>query len=196
MVSTRLVKQAILLAAVSLVASAQVHATNGYFTHGIGVKDKGMAGAGAAYSRDTLSAATNPAGMIWQGDRQDIGGAIFAPMRSYSAKGGPSAPAGAPCGPCPFSVGDGDQSIDSENEAFLIPQFGQNWMLDDQSAIGLSIYGNGGMNTEYAGGVAQHNNGLGTAVTTAGTYGDGTAGVNLEQLFISNTYEMYFMFRR
>ncbi|MGD8926304.1 MAG: outer membrane protein transport protein, partial [Thioalkalispiraceae bacterium] len=48
--------------------------------------------------------------------------------------------------------------------------------------------GNGGMNTEYQGGQAQHNNGLGTATTTPGTFGAGTAGVNLEQLFINVTY--------
>jgi len=188
MVSKRLINQTILLAVMSLGASAQVYATNGYFTHGVGVKDKGMAGAGTAYSRDTLSAATNPAGMIWQGNRQDIGGALFAPMRSYSVKGGPSAPAGAACGAnCPLSVGDGNQSIDSKNEAFLIPQFGQNWMLDDKSAIGLSIYGNGGMNTEYKGGSAL----LGpTGVQTEfpGTFGDGKAGVDLSQLFIATTY--------
>ena len=166
----------------------QVQATNGYFTHGVGVKEKGLAGAGVAYSTDALAAATNPANMVLQGDRQDIGGSIFSPMRNYSSKGGPSAPAGAPCGfNCPFSVGDGDQSIDSENEAFLIPQFGQNWMLDDESAIGLSIYGNGGMNTEYKGGTALLGP-MGVQTEFPGTFGDGKAGVNLAQLFISTTY--------
>jgi len=169
MTSNKLIKQALMFALVGV--SAQALATNGYFTHGVGVKDKGMAGAGVAYSKDTLSAATNPAGMIWQGDRQDIGGALFAPMRSYSVTGAPSGGG--------FNIGNGDQSIESENEAFLIPQFGQNWMLDDESAIGLSIYGNGGMNTEYKGG---------TAIGMPGTFGDGTAGVDLAQLFIATTY--------
>ena len=188
MVSTKLINRTLFLAILGLGVSAQVHATNGYFTHGVGVKDKGLAGAGVAYSTDTLSAATNPAGMIWQGDRQDIGAAVFGPMRSYSVEGGPSAPAGAPCGfNCPLSIGDGDQSIDSENEAFLIPQFGQNWMLDDESAIGLSIYGNGGMNTEYKGGTALLGP-MGVQTEFDGTFGDGTAGVNLSQLFISTTY--------
>ena len=190
MVSIKLIKQTMLLTAVGLAASAQVHATNGYFSHGTSVAEKAMAGAGVAYSQDALAASNNPAGMIWQGDRQDIGGALFAPMRSYSVEGGPSAPAGSPCGPCPFSIGDGDQSIDSENEAFLIPQFGQNWMLDDESAIGLSIFGNGGMNTEYKGGTAilGPNPMTGTNFEVPGTFGDGTAGVNLEQLFIATTY--------
>jgi len=163
-------------------------ATNGYFTHGISAAEKGLAGAGAAYSQDTLAAANNPAGMVWQGARYDIGAALFAPMREYSSTGGPSAPVGTPCGAnCPFSIGDGDQSIDSENESFLIPQFGYNWVIDDASTVGISVYGNGGMNTEYKGGVALLGP-MGTTVQLDGTYGDGTAGVDLAQLFISTTY--------
>ena len=185
-----LLKSTMLVAVAAASFSASVEATNGYFAHGFGVKEKAMAGAGVAYSLDALSAGTNPAGMVLQGDRQDIGGAIFAPMRSYSSSGGPAAPAGSPCGPCPFSVGDGSQSIDSENESFLIPQFGQNWMLDDESAIGLSIYGNGGMNTEYRGGTAilGPNPMTGTNFEVPGTFGNGKTGVDLAQLFISTTY--------
>ena len=67
-------------------------ATNGYFTHGTSIAEKGMAGAGAANSHDSLAAATNPAGMVWQGDRYDIGAAIFSPMRSYTVTGTPPVP--------------------------------------------------------------------------------------------------------
>ncbi len=184
----KLFKSTMLVVVAGLSVSTSVQATNGYFSHGFGVKDKGLAGAGAAYTTDTLAAATNPAGMLWQGDRQDIGGALFAPSRSYSSKDGPSAPVGTPCGAnCPFSVGDGNQSIDSENEAFLIPQFGQNWMLDSDSAIGLSIFGNGGMNTEYKGGTALLGP-QGTTIELPGTFGDGKAGVDMAQLFIATTY--------
>ena len=38
---------------------------------------------------------------------------------------------------------------DSSGEWFLIPSFGYNHAIDSQSTIGVSIYGNGGMNTEY-----------------------------------------------
>jgi long-chain fatty acid transport protein len=165
-------------------------ATNGYFTHGVSTAEKGLAGAGVAYSQDTLAAANNPAGMVWQGASYDIGAAVFGPMRSYSSKGGPSAPAGSPCGPCPFSIGDGDQSIDSDNEAFLIPQFGYNWALSEERTIGISVYGNGGMNTEYEDGVAilGPHPVTGTNFEAPGTFGDGTAGVDLAQLFLSTTY--------
>jgi len=142
-------------------------ATNGYFTHGNSIAEKGMAGAGAAYSQDALAAATNPAGMVWQGDRYDIGAAIFSPMRKYTV-------AGAPNPPPAFSLAPG--TVDSDNEAFLIPQYGQNWMLDSDSSIGVSVYGYGGMNTEYPAGGGP------------GTFGAGVAGVDLAQLFISTTY--------
>ena len=64
---------AIVLSAATIPAT--VSATNGYFTHGVSVAEKGMAGAGVAYSQDTLAAANNPAGMVWQGASWDIGAA-------------------------------------------------------------------------------------------------------------------------
>ncbi len=44
-------------------------ATNGYFSHGYGIKAKGMAGATTAFAQDAMIAATNPAGMAFVGDR-------------------------------------------------------------------------------------------------------------------------------
>jgi long-chain fatty acid transport protein len=174
-------------ALVVLTFPASVWATNGYFTHGASIKEKALAGAGVAYSQDTLAAANNPAGMVWQGARYDVGATLFSPMREYSAEGGPSNFCAGPMGPCSFSIGDGDQSIDSENEAFLIPHFGYNWLLDNGNTVGISVFGNGGMNTEYKDGTASIFNGA-TFVTADGTYGDGTAGVDLSQLFIATTY--------
>lgn len=172
-------------------------ATNGYFSHGYGTKNKGLAGGGVALSQDAMAAATNPAGMVGVGNRMDLGAAIFAPTpRSYSATasaGTGNIPDGtfcAPVGNCPFTVGGNGtaQSIESDNDMFLIPHFGRNWMLGAESSIGLSVYGNGGMNTEYKGGRAQFNNGAGTTTSNVGTFGGGTAGVDLAQLFINTTY--------
>ena len=172
-------------------------ATNGYFTHGVSTLDKGLAGAGVAYSQDTLAAGNNPAGMVWQGKRYDIGAALFSPMRSYTATGAPSDQCNPATGQCSFSIGDGDQSIDSDNEMFLIPQFGYNWMYDENRSLGVSVYGNGGMNTEYEGGTARFFvpaafGGPDDFVTFPGTFGDGTAGVDLAQLFVATTYAAKF----
>jgi long-chain fatty acid transport protein len=173
---------------IALAFPASVWATNGYFTHGSSIAEKGRAGTGVAYSQDTLAASNNPAGMVWQGRRYDVGAALFSPDRSYSSKGGPSAPVGTVCGMnCPFSIGDGDQDKDSNNDIFLIPQFGYNWMVNEDNSIGVSVFGNGGMNTEYHGGVALLGP-AGTQIELPGTYGDGTAGVDLTQLFIAPTY--------
>ncbi len=165
----KMIKPAKLLLAImsimSILLPISSWATNGYFTHGTSIAEKGMAGAGAAYSQDALAAATNPAGMVWQGNRYDIGAAIFSPMRSYTVTGAPNLPPSLALG-----------TVDSDNEAFLIPQYGQNWMLDSDSSIGISVYGNGGMNTEYPTGGGP------------GTFFAGKAGVDLAQLFIATTY--------
>lgn len=173
-------------------------ATNGYFGHGYGAKNKGLAGGGVALAQDAMIAATNPAGMVTVGERMDIGLAIFSPSsRSYSATGTPTG-ACVSAQQCTFGTDVGE--VESDNDFFLIPHFARNWMLGSDSSIGLSVYGNGGMNTEYKGGSATFGSpvdGTGTPVATPpgftfagvpGTYGAGTAGVNLEQLFIATTY--------
>lgn len=177
--------------AAALALPTAAHATNGYFAHGYGTKNKGLGGAGVALPQDSLAAATNPAGMAFIGERMDVGAALFSPSRSYSATD-----ASASVGPCPptctdFTLGTGGegQSIDSENDLFLVPHFGYNWVLNEESVLGLSVYGNGGMNTEYKGGEANfYSSDAGMYVNSDGTYGNGTAGVNLEQLFVALTY--------
>lgn len=145
-------------------------ATNGYFSHGYGTKSKGLAGGGVAFSQDAMAAATNPAGMVTVGDRMDLGVALFSPIpRSYTVTGDPSG--------IPGTFGLTSGTYESDNDFFLIPHFARNWMLDSDSSVGLSLYGNGGMNTEYP-----------AAAAPAGTFYGGTAGVNLEQLFINTTY--------
>ena len=127
-------------------------ATNGYFAHGYGTKSKGLAGGGSALPQDAMAAATNPAGMVFVGERMDVGAAIFSPSpRSYDAAAGSPVPDGTPC-PCPFTIGSGSaQSIDSDNDFFLIPHFAYNWMLNEKSSADITVYGNGGMDTEYVG---------------------------------------------
>jgi len=144
-------------------------ATNGYFGHGYGTKNKGLAGGGVALAQDAMIAATNPAGMVMVGDRLDLGLAIFSPSsRGYTVTG----PAND--GPPAFELEPG--SYESDDDYFLIPHIARNWMLDSDSSIGVSVYGNGGMNTEYP------NTG------TGGTFYGGLTGINLEQLFINTTY--------
>jgi long-chain fatty acid transport protein len=62
-----------LLPLAALLLSTQALATDGYFSHGYGVKSQGMGGVGIALPQDALAAATNPAGMGLIGDRIDFG---------------------------------------------------------------------------------------------------------------------------
>ena len=206
----KLTKKIFLFAGITtlLTMTGSVSATNGYFAHAYSQKEAGLAGAGSAKVKDVdaLTGATNPANMVFAGDRWDLGIALFNPDRSYTSVGGPAIPAsldpfhpiGATSGcaqptitPCqlPFSIGP--QTIKSDNQLFPIPSFGWNKMLTDTSSIGVMIYGNGGMNTEYQGGSARvYNPGTDTVVTAPGTYGAGTAGVDLMQLFVAPTYSV------
>ena len=164
------VKKSLLAIAVSsVIASPVVNATNGYFMHGVSTKEKGLAGAGAAYSQDALASATNPAGMAFVGERFDVGLAVFSPSpRTYTVTG-PITAAG-------FINAAPGEEVESDSDFFLIPHIGYNWQIDDTTTVGVAVYGNGGMNTDYQ------------AADTpfgAGTFGDGTTGINLEQAFFN-----------
>jgi len=181
---------------VCLSVISPVFATNGYFAHGYGTKNKGLVGAGVALPEDAMIAATNPAGMVFVGERMDIGAAIFSPSpRSYEVTGAPSDFCAGPAGPCTFSIVPDKNT--SEGDYFLVPSFAYNWMLDSDSSAGLTVYGNGGMNTKYKGGTARFFfpaawGGPNAFVNSPGTFGGGTTGVDLKQLFINGSYARKF----
>ncbi|TDR51608.1 long-chain fatty acid transport protein [Halomonas ventosae] len=159
------------LLVLAALAPAQALATNGYFSHGYGTINQGMAGAGTALAQDSIAAATNPAGMAFIGDRADVGAELFSPHREYRVEGG------GPRSPQTFYLMPGTR--ESENEAFLIPHLGYNRQVTETQTLGLSVFANGGMNTEYDG-------------SNGGTFGGGKAGVNLEQGFIAPTWTWRF----
>ena len=161
-------KIAVSLFAAGIIASPLAHATNGYFAHGYGIKAKGMAGVGYALPQDTLAAATNPAGMVMIGDRMDLGLDLFRPQRGSTV-------AGNNCGAgCSL---DGTYNGD-DTSVFPIPEFGYNKLLNPDMSLGVSVYGNGGMNTDYQ-----------TSPFSAFNV-TGRTGVNLAQLFVAPTFSM------
>jgi len=163
--------------AAGLAAPMSAFATNGYFSHGYGTKNKGLAGGGSALPQDAMIAATNPAGMVWVGDRMDLGVALFSPQREYTVTGDTT-----PDGPPFFDLAV--ENVESDSEYFLIPHFARNWMLDTDSSLGLTVYGNGGMNTDYPGSAGF---GQGTFFG-ASAGGKANTGIDLSQLFINVTY--------
>jgi len=154
-------KIAALLLAIGV--SAPAFATNGYFSHGYGIKAKSMGGVGIALPQDSLAAASNPAGMAMVGDRMDLGVDLFSPIRTATWTG---------TGGGVYSRPLGDYK--SGKNLFAIPEFGYNKMLGWDMAVGVAVYGNGGMNTDYGKIVISG--------ATTNTYS------NLEQLFIAPTF--------
>jgi long-chain fatty acid transport protein len=158
-------KQNALRAAAVLALGAALipaHATNGYFAHGYGIKAKGMGGAGVALAQDAFAGANNPAQSAFAGNRYDVGVDLFMPEREMARTDSPFGPFG-------------NVSEKSGSESFLIPEFGYNNVINDQLSMGLTIYGNGGMNTDYNGDPRI----LGTA--------SGDLGVDLMQLIVAPT---------
>jgi long-chain fatty acid transport protein len=124
-----------LLPLLAALASTHANATDGYFAHGYGVKSQGMGGVGIALPQDALAAAANPAGMGLIGDRVDFGVTWFRPQREAEIVGNG------------FGANGKYDANDTEN--FIIPEFGYNRVINPDVTLGVSVYGNGGMNTDY-----------------------------------------------
>lgn len=151
-------------ASVVVLATGRIEATNGYFATGYGTQSLGTAGAGVAIPTDTLAPSVNPATLVFVPNQVDLGVGLFNPNRSYNVSGGPSGYPGT------FGLAPG--KIDSGSRLFGIPAFGASWKAGANGALGIALYGNGGMNTNY----------------DARTFGVAPTGVDLSQMFIAPTY--------
>ena len=146
-----------------VMASPLAHATNGYFPIGVGPKTEAMGGVGIALPQDSFAAAANPAGMAMVGDRVDFALTWFKPNRTADITGSPVPGA------------NGSYSGNGRSN-FFIPDFGYNKMISNDTALGVVVYGNGGMNTQY------------NSSPFAAYGATGNLGINLEQLFIAPTW--------
>jgi long-chain fatty acid transport protein len=173
------IRLAALIAA--LLCAAGAPATNGYFTDGVGTKNKGLAGAGSADPEEVMIIATNPAGLAFLGGRTELGLGLFSPDRDYSTSASLAQGNGGA-----FTIGP--NSINSDNKLFPVPYIARSWKFDDQDSFAAAFYGRGGMNTKWTGGTATFDpDGPGPApvMTLPGTFGTGTAGVDLMQGFLN-----------
>jgi len=148
----------------SLVVVDSSYATDGYFLTGYGAKQQGRGGTGVALPGDSLAGATNPAGLIFVGDRIDFGLTLFRPIRSSTITGN-QLPPGYP---------DVNGTYDASRvKDFFLPELGYSHQLRPNVAVGVALYGNGGLNTSYTKPIP--------------LLGSTRGGVDLEQLFISPT---------
>jgi len=152
------------LALAVILTPSAVRATNGYFEHGYGTDYKALAGAGVALPLGSLAAATNPAALAFVGERFDVALALFNPNRDYTVTGAPSGYPGT------FGLAPG--KVESDSRYFPVPSLGYNHPLDEDQSVGVSLCGNGGMNTNYP----------------EPTFGFEPTGVDLMQLFVAVTY--------
>jgi long-chain fatty acid transport protein len=170
------------LAAVTLPLAA--HATDAYFQHGYGMKEYGMGGASAAVAQDPFGGANNPATMAFVDNQFAIGVTLFSPHRQAERSGGAA-----------FGL---DGSATSGSNYFGIPEIGYNYMVSPDLALGITVYGNGGMDTNYPGGQLPSPGACGPAKAPGqgfnpapGPYnllcGNGSLGVDLTQLIIAPT---------
>ncbi len=168
-------KLAICAALAAAFAPGLASATDGYYADGYGLKNKGRAGTGTAMATDAFGGANNPASMVFVGDRLDFGVDLFSPRRESARTG---------------SAAGIDGQADSDSNYFLIPEFGYNKMINPNLSLGITVFGNGGMNTDYPGG--QIAGGACPGFNPApGPYnllcGNGKLGVDFMQLFIAPT---------
>ncbi len=163
-------KKVIILITGILFSTTYSYATDGYFSTGYGTINKGLAGAGIAFYQGSLING-NPAGVVFLGNTYQLGIDFFNPNRQYTVTGSPSGTEGS------FGLMTG--TVESDSKLFLIPSIGANWMLNQKSAISATLFGNGGMNTDYP---PQN------SMNTFYDPNSDATGVNLAQMFGNITY--------
>ena len=158
-------------------SSAPALATEGYFQNGISVRSKGLAGAGSADPLSPLVLAQNPAGIVEIDTQLELGLSIFSPLRQFEGSGGP--------GFTPSGV------VKSGRNFFFLPTVGYTRRLSENSAIGVALYGNGGLNTAYG---SPANPACASPPLPApnGVFCGGKTGVDLIQVFLSVGYSHKF----
>jgi long-chain fatty acid transport protein len=112
----------------ALLLSSEVSmATEGYFSVGSGARQKALAGAGVADSKDATAISLNPAGLVDAGNQFSASVSVFSPNRKAERF----------------------QEVKSDRDIFFIPNMAYSRQLNADTAFGLSLYANGGMNTSY-----------------------------------------------
>ncbi|MDT0635799.1 OmpP1/FadL family transporter [Spectribacter hydrogenooxidans] len=206
-----------LLVLLVLVGGA-AHAANGYFLHGYSAQQRALAGAGTAGADDAFAGSINPALLADIDDRLDLDLSLLVPIGTLNVVNEPDLEPVTGAGL--FQMNPTDQAgrrfggNEGANKYFPIPGVAFARRIDEHSAWGVAIYGNGGLNPKFtrgSGGFAQGDatNLLPVAERCEGIFGGGgnigqpgvlglcgngssTTLVNLTQLFVATTYARRF----
>lgn len=151
-------------------------AGGGYFVLGYGPYAAQSAGTATAVGLDTFAGSSNPGKLSAVGDRVDLGMLLFSPYRRVKRSDSGT----------PF-----DFETTSRNELFFLPDGGYAHRINEQWSWGVSVYGNGGLNTEYPGntGIPSTNSNPASCGTRPGNFfgGCGAAGFDLSQIITAPT---------
>jgi long-chain fatty acid transport protein len=177
-----ILKRSLLASSLSIALFAPAaFATNGLAPTGVGQEHKAMGGTAAGNPMNTMSMATNPASASFIDDGWDVELELFKPNRTVVRKALPPSMGGIPS----------KTFKGNEKSIFLVPGAGYKKQYNDKYAIGVTLYGNGGMNTEFKTGPSFISGGdpgfppAGTEIPFSQSAAH--SGINLEQLFISPT---------
>jgi long-chain fatty acid transport protein len=176
-------------------SASQSFAAEGVELVGYGARQKALAGADIADSRDAMAISTNPAGIVGLDSQFQFDFAGIFADRGYEATG-------------PLVV-VAPGWVQSGQPDFPVPNGGAIHRIDADSAWGWSFYGNGGINTTY--GFNQYKPAISAPNVTlpapfppltltgplivpsfGGPFGGGAAGIDLRQGFLSVDYARKF----
>ncbi len=104
------------------------HASNGFFHTGYSPVSSGMGGGGAAYPADAFIMVNNPAGLVRLESRNDVGFKLFSPWTVVEVAGN--------------NQGTSRHWFPGLNAAINRP-------VGDDLAVGLALYGNGGIGNKF-----------------------------------------------
>ncbi|MAA74878.1 MAG: long-chain fatty acid transporter [Salinisphaeraceae bacterium] len=166
-----------LAAGLATLLAATASQAGGYFILGYGPYANQSAGTSTAIGMDGFAGASNPAKLTEADDRLDLGLIVFAPYRRIERTDA--------------QVPAYNFASTSENDWFFLPEVGYVQHLNERWSVGLSIYGNGGLNTEYRDttGIPGTNNNPGRCGNQPGNFffGCGKLGFDLSQLIVAPT---------
>lgn len=171
-----------LAAALGLALGAgSAQAGNGYFILGYGPMAHQSAGTATAMGLDGFSGSSNPGKLSAVDSRLDLGVLLFMPYRRIQRTGSDT----------PY-----DFISTSRNSFFALPEVGYAQRINDTLSWGVTIYGNGGLNTEYADttGIPDTNANPQRCGSEPGNFffGCGKLGFDLSQLIVAPTLSWEF----
>lgn len=169
------------LVALWLAGTTTAWAASGYFAYAYSTNARGMGGVGVALVQGPMSIAANPAAIVGlRGTQGVIGATLLTADASYRATkaSGP----GFALEPGPHES-DADVAVEFA-EVFPIPHGAVTWRLNPRTAVGIGVYGNGGLNTEFD---ATANSTCPAGTSGRGVLCAGTAAADLAQMFIAPT---------